>query len=421
MALTIRMYEVGFGDCFLVGFHDPAPSRWILIDCGSITEGKAQVRAVVDDILATCRNPQGQPELALVIATHRHKDHVWGFDDPRWADVAVGEVWMPWTEDPADPRATELRERQAKLALALAVTRSDENPLELAPAGEPAEKSSARALRAMALNALTNEAAMKTLHEGFSGSPQRKFLPDPDQVCQARTVAGLAGVTFHVLGPPRGDKALALMDPPEGAGYLRWPTRIPPRQADSPFAERYRLTDKAYLPAVLGATFTQDDKKAVEKALEEPGGFLGLALDKAINNTSLVIMIQAEDQRMLFTGDAQWGSWQAILAEPSCRELLERMTLLKVGHHGSHNATPRELIEKVAPRPITALISTKPVKQWPNIPRAPLIAEMQSRNDRIARTDREDEATAAGIRVQPGLYVEWTQPPPARKSRRPVP
>lgn len=408
MALTIRMYEVGFGDCFLVGFHDPAPSRWMLIDCGSITEGKARVRAVVDDILATCRNAQGEPELALVIATHRHKDHVWGFDDPRWADVAVGEVWMPWTEDPADPRATELRERQAKLALALAVTRSDENPLELAPPQESAGKRAERARRAMALNALTNEAAMKTLHEGFKGGPRRVFLPEPDRVCEARSVAGLAGVILHVLGPPRGDKALALMDPPEGAGYLRWPTRIPPRQADPPFSTRYRIAGPTYLPAVPGATFRQSDKKDIEKALEEPDGFLGLALDKAINNTSLVIMIEAGEHHLLFTGDAQWGSWQAILAEPRSRELLERMTLLKVGHHGSHNATPRALIEDVAPKPITALISTKPVKQWPNIPRPPLIDALGVRHDQIGRTDMELQATAAGFDVKPGLYVEWS-------------
>lgn len=421
MALTVRMYEVGFGDCFLIGVHDPAPSRWILIDCGSITEGKAKVRAVVDDILAMCRNGDGNPELALVIATHRHKDHVWGFDDPRWADVLVGEVWMPWTEDPADPRAIELRGRQAKLALALAVDKSDENPLELTPANETVKEQAVRALRAIALNALTNEAAMKTLHEGFKGSPPRMFLPEPDQVCQARTVGGVAGVVFHVLGPPRGDKALALMDPPEGAGYLRWPTRIPPRQVDPPFSARYRIVDPAYLPTVPGATFRQSDKKEIEKALEEPDGFLGLALDKAINNTSLVIMIEAGEHHLLFTGDAQWGSWQAILAEPQCRALLERMTLLKVGHHGSHNATPRALIEDLAPKPITALISTKPVKQWPGIPRPPLIDALGDRHDRIGRTDRELQATAAGFSVGTGLYVEWTDQAPARKPRRRAP
>ena len=421
MALTVRMYEVGFGDCFLVGFHDPAPSRWILIDCGSITEGKAKVRAVVDDILSMCRNGDGVPELALVIATHRHKDHVWGFDDPRWADVVVGEVWMPWTEDPADPRATQLRERQTKLALALAVDRSDDNPLELAPAAEPAKQQSARALRAIALNALTNEAAMKTLHEGFTGAPQRVFLPEPDKVCQARNVGGLTGVVFHILGPPRGDKALALMDPPEGAGYLRWPTRIPPRQVDPPFALRYRILGPEYVPTVPGATFRQSDKQEIEKALEEPDGFLGLALDKAINNTSLVIMIEAGEHHLLFTGDAQWGSWQAILAETQCHTLLERMTLLKVGHHGSHNATPRALIEDLAPKPITALISTKPVTQWPNIPRPPLIDALGVRRDRIGRTDLEAQARTAGFSVKDGLYVEWTDRAPARKPRRRAP
>lgn len=407
MRITIRMYSVGFGDCFLVGLHDGAETGWILFDCGTITERKAHLTEVVDDILTTCRRSDGTVRINLVVATHRHKDHVWGFSDHRWADVVVDEVWMPWTEDPDDQRAAQIRDRQSRLALALAGSEAFDEPFDTA--ADAARRSTPRDLahRAMALNALTNVDAMRTLHSGFSGQPRRRFLPAGEALCGLIVTPTLPGVKFHVLGPPRDEKAMKLMDPPEGAGYLRWPSRIPRRTAGPPFASRYHIDAKGYVPAIQGATFKPNDRVRVRKALAEPSGFLNAALDRAINNTSLVLMVEVAGQHLLFTGDAQWGSWKAMLDHPPCRALLEKTTVLKVGHHGSHNATPRALIEEIAPRPITALFSTKPVVQWPNIAREPLLAALRARNDRVARTDEEAEADAAGFEVKPGLYVEW--------------
>jgi beta-lactamase superfamily II metal-dependent hydrolase len=397
------MYEVGFGDCFLLGFHNDAGSKYVLIDCGTITETKAQLDNIVSDIIKT----SGE-RLALVVATHRHKDHVWGFDDPRWANVEVGEVWMPWTEDPQDPRATQIRERHAALALALAGEPSIQNPLEITPARETIAQARARNLQAIALNALTNEKAMATLHSGFAGAPQRAFLPNADKTCEARTVTGLADVTFHVLGPTRDAKALASMDPPEGAGYLKWPTRIPKRRVGPPFSQRYQISEPDYVPLGARQTFRFEDRAAIRKSLVEPSGVLAAGLDKAINYTSLVIVVEADGYFMLFPGDAQWGSWQAIMADQKCRAVLEKVDLFKVGHHGSHNATPRALVEEIILKPLTALFSTKPVKQWPDIPRAKLLAALKLRQAKIARTDDTPNVVGAAFKVSEGLYIEWT-------------
>jgi glyoxylase-like metal-dependent hydrolase (beta-lactamase superfamily II) len=101
--LRVRMYRVGFGDCFLLTFTGDEPPRHVLIDCGSITETEAHVGAVVADVLAACDRPGGAgARIELVVCTHRHRDHVGGFKDPAWKGVEVGEVWMPWTEDPDD-------------------------------------------------------------------------------------------------------------------------------------------------------------------------------------------------------------------------------------------------------------------------------------------------------------------------------
>jgi hypothetical protein len=37
--LTLRVYNVGFGDCFLLTFHYPARDRHLLIDFGSTGAG----------------------------------------------------------------------------------------------------------------------------------------------------------------------------------------------------------------------------------------------------------------------------------------------------------------------------------------------------------------------------------------------
>jgi beta-lactamase superfamily II metal-dependent hydrolase len=154
-------------------------------------------------------------------------------------------------------------------------------------------------------------------------------------------------------------------------------------------------------------TFRFDERAQVKAALDQPSGVLAAALDKALNNTSLVIVIEVAGQFMLFPGDAQWGSWQAIMTDPKCRAVLEKVEVLKVGHHGSHNASPRELIEKILSKPLTALFSTKPVKQWPSIPRAGLLEALGTRHAKIARTDQEP-ANGNGFRVSKGLYIEWT-------------
>src|SRR4051812_2151043 len=103
-AARLRMYNVGFGDTFLLTLPTAGRDRRILIDCGSVAKAQRSIgeiaQSIVDEIGA-----EGKPRLDVVIATHRHRDHVAGFASPVWDDVEVGEVWMPWTEHPTDPKA----------------------------------------------------------------------------------------------------------------------------------------------------------------------------------------------------------------------------------------------------------------------------------------------------------------------------
>jgi glyoxylase-like metal-dependent hydrolase (beta-lactamase superfamily II) len=136
--VLVRMYNVGFGDAFLVRLPTDEGEASALFDCGSHASSPRHrpIDEVVGQIIDDVRDADGTPRIDVVVGTHRHQDHVSGFDDDRWSEVVVGEVWLPWTEDPDDPQATRIRERQSatarRLAAALAAAGDAPELLELA-------------------------------------------------------------------------------------------------------------------------------------------------------------------------------------------------------------------------------------------------------------------------------------------------
>ena len=76
---TIFAYQVGFGDCFLLRFTYPdSTKRHLLIDFGTtkLPNGfnSSHMIDVANDIKAKCGG-----KLDIVVATHRHADHISGF------------------------------------------------------------------------------------------------------------------------------------------------------------------------------------------------------------------------------------------------------------------------------------------------------------------------------------------------------
>jgi beta-lactamase superfamily II metal-dependent hydrolase len=152
---------------------------------------------------------------------------------------------------------------------------------------------------------------------------------------------------------------------------------------------------------------------------------LAVSLDEAVNGTSLVLLFQCGDASLLFTGDAQWGTWDRIFADPAKRELVASATLLKVGHHGSHNATPRRLVERVMRGLEVALVSVAPtsIPTWSDIPRQPLLNAIAERKTTVIRSDKSNELTvlegvAWRASVEPGgLWIE-VEVPVRRRTKR---
>jgi hypothetical protein len=75
-------------------------------------------------------------------------------------------------------------------------------------------------------------------------------------------------------------------------------------------------------------------------------------LDKALNNTSVILLLEIGGKKLLFPGDAQIENWEYALHvnKDVNLKLLQDVCFYKVGHHGSRNATPKTLWNNFATR-----------------------------------------------------------------------
>ncbi len=389
--VLIRMYDIGFGDCFLLFVPTDEGTKKVLIDCGSIKRHVKTTAEIVDQVISDVTESDGVPRIDVVIATHRHKDHVDGFEETLWRDVEVKEVWMPWTEDPEDLQARRIRETQHSFALQL---HAFSNKL-----------GSSKDLLDFALNALSNEEAMETLHNGFAKQPKRLFLPEKTSRSTTLKRAALPGVTVYVLGPSHDEEVIRDMEPPPESSFLRLESRVSrdasTNTAPNPFSIDWQVEHSAW-------ELSDDDRRAIRSIGEGIENVLAASLDSAVNGTSLVLMFKIGKAHLLFPGDAQWGTWNTILEDPVKRNLLEKTKLYKVGHHGSHNATPVQFVEHTVGKDFLAMIPVCPHGLWKDIPRKPLIQAMEKRTKKIVRSDQK--RPKAPFNRHGDWYVETTIP-----------
>jgi len=405
-SILVRMYDVGFGDCFFVKINVAGTTCKMLFDCGSIKAGSRAMEDVVKDVIEAAKDPDLRSRIDVIVATHRHKDHVSGFASSLWNAVEVKEVWMPWTENPDDSAARNIRDSHSKLAAALA----SNNPRQtvLWAANNPAQNNPGlEAAASLASNALTNEAAMLTLHEGFAGNPLRRFFPTGNAKDDIFEAPGFKGVFVHVLGPSRDEKVIRDMDPPAGQSYLQlYDGTDSASGTPEPFREDWWDADPPGVSNLLSPT-----DRAIVNSLGADFDFnMAAALDKAVNGTSLMLMLGVEGQWLLFPGDAQWGTWQTALENPKWKQLLTKTTFYKIGHHGSHNATPVDFVENTVGNDFWAMASTNHVDQWPSIPKEELLSALAKKTTKIARSDKQTEAPAPIFRVVKDQYIETEIP-----------
>ena len=396
--VSIRAYQVGFGDCFLVGFRYPNRMRHLLIDFGTTGtpdgKDKARLVAVAKDI----RERTGS-KLEAVVASHRHRDHIAGFDpsgkDGAGKIIASCEpevVLQPWTEDPRAARNAKAPTRkniravqemmlhmQDFAGVALAESKNGKVP--------PGIRSE---LAFLGQDNLPNLAAVKQL----------QALGKRHVYAYAGSNAGLGrlfpGVKVHVLGPPTLEQTDTILkqrstDPDEfwqlQAGFWSLQASATSGRQSAPIFDS-SLVDRH--PSPEARWFIRRAARArSEQTLQ-----LVRSVDRALNNTSLILLFEVGRLRLLFPGDAQIENWSYALDQEKYRKLLRDVTFYKVGHHGSRNATPRSLWEsfahksakKAASRRLSSMVSTMAGKHGSperktEVPRQSLVRALRRYSD----------------------------------------
>jgi beta-lactamase superfamily II metal-dependent hydrolase len=393
--IQIRMYNVGFGDCFLLILPT---KHTILVDAGFHSSGAgpfsgdALVTQIIDDVTTAT----GQARIDVVIATHRHQDHVFAFNSTKWNGASVGEVWLPWVENRKSAEAKSLWKKKDGFAFRLAAAlptfnlsaadRDDINFM-LWNAGVD--------IPGMGFAAWSNVGALNTLHGGFASRDRERprYLPRTKTFPESFQPAVLPGVRVHVLGPARDPDFIEELDPEaDGETYRTLALRAAKAAAKVggpalpvPFGPRWEVPKKE-----RGFTLRSEEvQRMVQLAQSADAMAAAEQLDDMINSTSLVLVLQIGTARLLLPGDAEWGTWKRILKNDDAKTLLKGSTFFKVGHHGSHNATSKTLVERVLPQNIPAMISTQQGGgNWrKNIPLTELLGALDLRGIQHVRSD----------------------------------
>jgi beta-lactamase superfamily II metal-dependent hydrolase len=366
--------------------RDPATGkstrRHILFDVGNVLGGEGGAdtvfQPVVEDIL---KQLDGRP-LDLYVMTHEHLDHVQGLFYAASNLFPAGELKQRLAVDSAWLTAsaavgyydTHPEAAKQKLALTAAYARIAEQ-LKAAPDEQ------ATAFAALLANnnpRSTDECvaflrglapAQRThyVYRGFDTAGKHPFrearfeiwAPEEDTSAYYRT-----------LLPMALDASGATADAPADV-----PAPIPPAGVDA------------------GAFYDLVEARS--------RGFADnlLTIDRAANNTSVVLCMEWRGLRFLFPGDAELESWAMMQQQGTLRPV----DFVKVSHHGSHNGTPEGgLLDAFLPLPASSKKKRRAViSTWDNtysgIPHQPTNDKLRDRCTLTSTLDRRDR-----------LYIDMT-------------
>ncbi len=331
-------------------------TRHLLIDVGNLLAGEGNEDAVFTSVVQDIAD-RTSGTVDLYVMTHEHLDHVQGLLAAKRAgvDLAARHAWLTASAHP-DYYASHPEARKRKRSIELAL--------------EDAHRIVQAAPDPWVEMMVRNNSTM--LPPGALG------LRTSDYVDHLRAIAP-AGHTHYI------DRTTTDLD--EKHPFTEATLRVlAPEEDTSSYYPRPR--SRPALTTATSASGGPGGSREVAPGLSvppvgvEPGGFFDLQasrqrgirhqlleIDKANNNTSVVLELRWRGWRLLFAGDAELGSWKKMHEE----SLLEPVHFVKVSHHGSHNGTYEELFDELMPvaspdgRDRHALVSTHD-GDWDSVP-----------------------------------------------------
>jgi beta-lactamase superfamily II metal-dependent hydrolase len=393
--LLVRLYNVGLGDCIYLRVPDQDKEVHILIDCGNkfselqlLGQHIAELKAELPDA------GDGKKRLDLLVVTHPHEDHHKGFEEQFFKDLKIERIWLSPAYDRLNPNA------QGFHALQAAAQRALQSLSEVALGDMKAEVEELLSLsKSEAIEMLTATLPQANNIEPLyvsADTPLDQLQMFSDPTINLKVLGPMGDIDAYYLGGDGlqisskelisqglAEEYVTLFQPPESA-EIQFPKNI----SSQDFKQlRGRLHPFALAAAEIAGHVT--------------------------NNLSVVLLLEWHGRRLLFPGDAEWdgafkgevrpgrsnGSWNVMWKERKA-DLSQPLDFLKIGHHGSENATPwkpphkvmgeehpiNQILDHLLPLPQPghspegyAVASTERTSRWPSIPDPQLMVELGRR------------------------------------------
>lgn len=229
--VTVRMYRIGHGDCFLLAFASDTKDKpvYVLIDCGykpgspqkfikPTTEKETQIAKITNNI----RKATGG-FLDVAVITHEHQDHVNGITEANFKGISIGETWLAWTEDPDDGIAISLRTAFQDKLLQLVASRNRlaaggsseqlkriDDLLEFELGWDSESGSAPTAGELLAAAGDPSKSRNKNSMKLFKDRSRTKYIRPHEEIL---TIPRAKDLRIFALGPPRDAEKIEDLDP----------------------------------------------------------------------------------------------------------------------------------------------------------------------------------------------------------------
>jgi hypothetical protein len=398
----VRMYRMGTGDCFVIKFFAGKTERFkMMIDCGTWSGKKEDLAVYIKDLKAYVNN-----SIDLLVVTHEHKDHVYGFDaceELFTNNFDIKKIWLAWTERDGGDKVEQWKKDYGDKKAAVALAAANLQKALASPAyarqfagnreGDKmlgARKNFADALQGFADLHLSAKAGVYV--NGLEGMEvvKKKLVKNNKHVKYLNQgdieadILGDAGVKFYVLGPPNDWEDIRREsgkdehdtyghnnDLSESDAFALAMSNYSSAMPDSALPFDPRSIDESKDTETTKRYNAQDWRK-IDYDWMYGAGSLALRINSITNNLSLALAIEFEGTEkkpgrvMLFPGDAEfgsWASWHKIKwaqkgkdGKHFTEDLLNRTVLYKVAHHLSHNGTAkRQGLEMMIDKDLAAM------------------------------------------------------------------
>jgi beta-lactamase superfamily II metal-dependent hydrolase len=414
--LLIRAYNVGLGDCIYVRVPDGPRPRHILIDCGNKFGSLDNLKACIEHLKGDLPTISGKKRLDLLVVSHPHEDHHKGFEPEVFADMQIDRIWLSPAFNLLDPHAQGFHALQAAALRALTALSLSGLDDELSEhVSDLLALSTPEAIQALS-HELPQSNGIKPLYV-TAATPASNLRLFKNKTTRLRILGPLEDIDGYYLGGqavPPGDNSLS-------SGYNALHAAAKANQA------------RAGTPQTAPRNISSLDFARLQSGMMSNALALASLAGHITNNLSVILLLEWSGQRFLFPGDAEWeparqgavqkgrsnGAWN-LMWDQQRAQLSKPLSFLKVGHHGSENATPwspephpiNAVLDAMLPRPdagkkpsARAVVSTLRTSRWPTIPNAPLLVELAHR---LANTSVQYHDGSSPLAVPAG------QPQPQR-------